>query len=160
VAFQPSTFRITRSATIAASPAAVFAEANDLHRFQNWSPWAKLDPNAKLNYEGPAAGMGAAFSWAGNSDIGEGKMTIIDSQPGQLVRCKLEFYKPMAGVAASEFTFKPEGQGTVVTWSMSGQNNFLARAVCMFMNMDKMIGGQFEQGLASLKTIAEGTAKK
>lgn len=153
--FQAPTYNVTRSATIAAAPSDVFAEVNDLHRFQNWSPWAKLDPNCKITYEGPATGVGSAFSWVGNSDVGEGKMSIVESRPGELVRTKLEFFKPMAGVAGGEFSFKSDGKGTVVTWTMSGDKNYLSKLMCMFMNMDKMIGGQFEQGLASLKTIAE-----
>ena len=159
VAIQPSTFRISRSATMAAPAAAIFPHVNELKKWQPWSPWMKLDPNAKSTFEGPAAGLGAAMTWAGNNEVGEGKMTIIESKSNELVRFRLEFYKPMAGTSEAEFTFKPAGNQTTVTWRMSGTNNFIGRAMCMVMNMDKIVGGQFEQGLASIKAIVETPAK-
>lgn len=159
VAVQPNDFRVTRSAAIAAPAPAIFPHVNELKKWDAWSPWMKLDPNAKSTFEGPPAGKGAAMSWAGNNDVGEGKMTITESRPNELVRFHLEFYKPMAGTSDAEFTFKPEGNQTTVTWTMTGKNNFIAKAMCLVMNMDKMVGGQFEQGLAAMKTIAEGTAK-
>jgi uncharacterized protein YndB with AHSA1/START domain len=159
VALQPSDFRITRSATVAAPPAAVFEHVNDFHKWEAWSPWAKLDPNAKAIFEGAPAGKGAVFKWAGNSEVGEGTMTVTESQPGELVRINLEFVKPMPGTSTAEFTFKPQGDQTAVTWSMYGQNNFLSRAICLVMNQDKLVGGYFEKGLASLKAVAEGTRK-
>ena len=160
VAMQPSEFRVTRSASVATGPAEVFPHVNELRKWDAWSPWTKLDPNAKNSFEGPAAGTGAAMTWAGNNEVGEGRMTITESRPNELVRFRLEFYKPMAGTSDAEFTFKPQGNQTEVTWTMTGKNNFIAKAMCMVMNMDKMIGGQFEQGLASLKSIAEGPTKK
>lgn len=160
VAFQPANFRVVRSATIAAPPAAVFAEVNDFHRWNAWSPWAKLDPAMKQTHEGAPAGTGAIYSWAGNSEVGEGRMTITESRPGELIRIKLDFIKPFAATNPTEFTFKPEGNQTAVTWTMTGEKNYISKAVCMFMNMDKMVGGDFEKGLASLKTITEGSAKK
>lgn len=159
VALQPSEFRVTRSATMAAPPAAVFAQVNDLQKWQAWSPWAKLDPAAKNTFEGPAAGKGAAYRWAGNDQVGEGKMTITESRADELVRFHLEFFKPMAGTSDAEFTFKPEGQQTTVTWTMTGKNNFIGKAMCLFMDMDKMIGGSFEQGLAAIKSIVETAPK-
>lgn len=159
VALQPSDFRVTRSATIAAPPEAVFSQVNDLHRWEAWSPWAKLDPAAKSTYEGPAAGVGAAFSWAGNRQVGEGRMTITESRPNDLIRMNLEFMKPFKATNITEFTFKPEGNRTVVAWTMSGKNNFLSKAIGLFMDCDKMVGGQFEKGLAQMKSIAEGTTK-
>ena len=159
VAFQPSDYRVSRSASIAAPPAAVFPHVNELKKWEPWSPWMKLDPNARSTFEGPPAGKGAAMSWAGNNQVGEGKMTITESKPNELVQFHLEFYKPMAGTSEAEFTFKPEGNQTVVTWSMTGKNNFIAKAMCLFMNMDKMVGGEFDKGLASLKSIA-GSAPK
>jgi uncharacterized protein YndB with AHSA1/START domain len=155
VAVQPSDFRIERSASIAAPPQAVFAQVNDFQKWRAWSPWEKLDPALKRTYEGPAAGAGAQYAWVGNKDVGEGRMTILESRPGELVRIRLEFFKPFAATNTAEFSFKPSGGGTEVTWSMAGQNNFVARAVCMFVNMDRMVGGQFEQGLAQIKAIAE-----
>jgi len=155
VATRPSEYRVTRSITIAAPPATVFPHVNELKKWEPWSPWMKLDPNAKSTFEGPAAGQGAAMSWAGNNQVGEGKMTITESKPNERVQFHLEFYKPMAGTSEAEFTFKPESNQTVVTWSMNGKNNFIGKAMCMFMNMDKMVGGQFEKGLADLKARAE-----
>ncbi len=159
VAMQPSTFRISRSATMAAPAAAVFPHVNELKKWQPWSPWMKLDPNAKSTFEGPEGGKGAAMTWAGNNEVGEGKMTIIESKPNELVRFRLEFYKPMAGVSEAEFTFKPEGEQTTVTWAMSGTNDFIGRAMCLIMDMDKMVGGQFENGLASIKALVDTPAK-
>ena len=160
VALQPANFRVTRSATIAAPPEAVFPHVNELKKWEAWSPWAKLDPNAKNSFEGPAAGKGAAMSWAGNNDVGEGRMTITESRPTELVHFHLEFFQPMAGTSEAEFTFKLEGNQTAVTWTMTGRNNFIAKAMCLFMNMDTMVGGQFEKGLAQMKSLAEAPAKQ
>ena len=143
-----------------APASAVFVQVNELKKWEAWSPWAKLDPAMKQKYEGPAAGVGAVSSWAGNNQVGEGRMTITESRTNELVRFNLEFFKPMAGTSTSEFSFKPEGNQTSVTWSMSGQNNFIGKAMCLFMNMDKMMGGQFETGLASMKSIVEAPPKK
>ncbi len=159
VAMQPSDFRISRSATMAAPAAAIFPHINELKKWQPWSPWMKLDPNAKSTFEGPVGGKGAVMTWAGNNEVGEGKMTIIESKPNELVRFQLEFYKPMAGVSEAEFTFKPEGEQTTVTWAMSGTNDFIGRAMCLIMDMDKMVGGQFENGLASIKAIVDTPSK-
>ncbi len=159
VALQPADFRVARSATFAAAPATVFAQVNDLHKFQDWSPWAKIDPAAKTEFQGPPAGNGASFSWAGNMEVGEGTMTLTESLPSELIRFKLDFRKPMTGTNTAEFAFKAEGDKTVVTWSMSGHNNFLSKAVSLVMNCDKMVGGQFESGLANLKPIVEAAPK-
>lgn len=160
VAMRPADFRVARSTTITAPAEVVFAQVNDLHKWEAWSPWANLDPNAKNSFEGPPAGPGATFAWSGNNQVGEGRMTITESRPHELVRFKLEFVKPMKGTSTAEFTFKPEGNQTVVTWSMFGKNNFIAKAVGMFMNCDKMVGGQFDKGLAQMKSIAEAVAEK
>lgn len=159
VATRPSEFRTVRSAVIPAAPAVVFEQVNDLHKWQAWSPWAKMDPNAKNTFEGPDAGKGAAFKWAGNNKVGEGKMTITESRPDELVRFQLDFLKPFEASNTAEFAFKPEGNQTHVTWSMSGKNNFMFKAVGLFMNCDKMIGDQFEQGLANLATVASAPQK-
>jgi hypothetical protein len=159
VALQPSEFRIERSATIAAPAPVVFAQVNDFHNWQAWSPWAKLDPAVKNSFAGSSAGRGAAFAWAGNSQVGEGRMTITESRPSELVRIKLEFLKPFEATNTAEFTFKPQGERTAVTWSMYGHNNFVGRAVALFVNMDKALGGEFEKGLASMKSVAEASAK-
>ncbi len=160
VATRPADFRVTRSTTIAALPDAVFPHVNELKKWDAWSPWAKLDPNAKNSFDGPPSGKGAAMSWAGNNDVGEGRMTIMESRANELVRFHLEFLKPMAGTSEAEFNFQPAGNQTTVTWTMTGKNSFMAKAVSLFMDCDKMVGGQFEQGLAGLKTVAEGAPTK
>lgn len=160
VALQPAEFRVVRSANMSAAPAVVFAQVNDFHKWEAWSPWEKLDPALKRTYEGPAEGTGAIYRWVGNNQVGEGSMTITESRPSDLIRMKLEFLKPFASTADTEFTFKPEGNQTAVTWSMAGKNNFMAKAMCLFMKMDKMIGGQFEQGLAQMKSLVEAPAAK
>jgi hypothetical protein len=160
VAMQAPEFRVARSTTISAPPPAVFAQVNDFHRWEAWNPWGKIDPAMKQAYEGAAAGTGAVYAWVGNKEVGEGRMTITESRPHDLIRIKLEFFKPFSATNTAEFTFKPEGNQTAVTWSMMGENNFIAKAVHLFMNMDKMIGGQFERGLAQMKAIAEATAKQ
>lgn len=160
VAMQPADYQVTRSTTVATPPDLVFLHVNELKKWAAWNPWEKLDPNMKLTYDGPASGAGASYSWVGNSDVGEGRMTITDSRLNESVKTKLEFFKPMVGVSDAEFTFKPQGNQTEVTWAMTGKNNFIAKAFCMFMDMDKMIGGQFEKGLADLKSMAEGSVKQ
>ena len=156
VAMQPSDFRVERSATMRAPAPAAFAQVNDFQNWRAWSPWEKVDPALKRQYEGPKAGTGAIYAWQGNKDVGEGRMTITDSRPAELVRIKLEFFKPFAATNAAEFSFKPAGpDSTAVTWTMTGQNNFLSKAICMFVNMDKMVGGMFEQGLTQMKTVVE-----
>lgn len=159
VAMQPEDYHISRSATIAAPPAAVFAQVNDFRRWEAWSPWAKLDPAVKNTFSGPEAGKGAVFAWAGNHEVGEGKMTITESRPNELILIQLDFIKPFAGTSTTEFTFKPDGNQTLVTWTMSGKNNFIGKAVSLIMNCDKMLGGQFEKGLASMKAAVEGGSK-
>jgi hypothetical protein len=160
IALQPTDFRVVRTARISAKPAVVFDQINDFHKWEAWSPWAKLDPAAKNSFEGKSAGTGAVFTWSGNSKVGEGRMTIIESRPSDLIRIKLEFMKPFKGTNATEFSFRPEGDQTALTWSMAGQNNFMAKAIGLFMNCDKMVGGQFETGLANLKSVTEAPAHR
>lgn len=160
VGVQPAAFHITRSTTIAAPADVVFAQVNDFHKWDAWSPWAKLDPAMKQTYEGTPTGVGAVYSWVGNQDVGEGRMTITQSRPSELVGIKLEFLKPFAQVNDTEFALKPDGNQTAVTWSMTGTNNFMAKAFGLFMNLDKMVGGDFEKGLAQMKLVAEAAAKK
>lgn len=156
VATRPADFRVTRSTTIPAAPAVVFPYVSDLQKFQTWSPWAKIDPNCKTTFEGPVAGPGAKFSWSGNNEVGEGSMTLIESKPAGQVRYKLAFVKPMEGDCDTDFTLTPDGTGTKVTWTMTGKNNFIAKAVGLFMDCDKMCGDQFEQGFANLKGVVAG----
>jgi uncharacterized protein YndB with AHSA1/START domain len=160
VALQPSEFRVARTATISVPPPAVFAQVNDFHKWEAWNPWGKIDPAMKQTYEGTPDGTGAVYTWSGNNEVGEGRMTITESRPSDLIRIKLEFLKPFAGTSIAEFTFKPEGTQTMVTWSMAGKNNFMAKAFGLFMNMDKMIGGQFDKGLAQMKSVAESASVK
>jgi|SRR5262245_44173959 len=155
VALQPADFRVERSATMRAPATAAYAQVNDFQNWRAWSPWEKIDPALKRSYDGPKAGTGAVYAWQGNKDVGEGRMTITESKPGELVRIKLEFFKPFAATSTAEFSFKPAGDSTAVTWSMSGQNNFLSRAICLFVSMDKMVGGMFEQGLGQMKSVVE-----
>jgi len=155
VATRPSEFSVSRSATFAAPAPAVFAQVNELKKWEAWSPWAKKDPQAKSSYAGPAAGAGASMSWAGNKEVGEGRMTIVESSANALVRFKLEFFKPFAATNSAEFAFKDEGGRTAVTWTMRGHNNFVAKAMCLVFDMDKMVGGDFEAGLAGIKSIVE-----
>jgi uncharacterized protein YndB with AHSA1/START domain len=159
IAMQPSEFRVARTTTIAAPAPVVFAQVNDFHKWEAWNPWGKIDPAMKASHEGPPAGVGAAYAWAGNSQVGEGRMTVTESQPNELVRIRLDFLKPMSGTSTAEFTLRPEGDQTAVVWSMTGHNNFLAKAFCLFVNMDKMIGDQFEKGLAQMKVAAEAAAR-
>jgi Polyketide cyclase / dehydrase and lipid transport len=159
VATRPADFRITRSAAISAPPAVAFAQVNDLHNWQEWSPWAKLDPDAKVTFDGPTAGEGASFHWAGNSQVGEGTMRLVASRPSELVRFKIDFLSPFKATNDAEFTFRPVGDQTEVTWTMSGKNNFMAKAFGLFVDCDKMVGGEFEKGLANMKSVVESANK-
>jgi carbon monoxide dehydrogenase subunit G len=155
VALQSPHFHIERTASISAPPATVFALVNDFHRWDAWSPWAKLDPAMKTTFEGPAIGTGSIYSWAGNEKVGEGRMTLTESRPNESIKIKLEFIKPFASVCDTAFTFKPQGGQTGVTWAMDGEKNYIAKAFCLFMSMDRTVGGDFERGLAKMKSVAE-----
>lgn len=160
IALRPDEFRVTRTAVIPVAAPIVFVQVNNLANWNSWSPWAKLDPNAKYTFEGPISGVGAVLRWAGNNQVGEGAMTIMESRPNELVVFKLEFLKPFQGTNTVEFTFKPEGDQTVVSWTMFGKANFMSKAMGLFMNCEKMCGDQFEQGFANLKTVATAAARK
>ena len=154
-AFQPADFKVSRSTLISAPPAALFAEVNELARWKAWSPYEKLDPAMKRTFTGPAAGPGAVYAWEGNSNAGTGRMTVVESVPAEKVAIRLDFVKPMEATSDATFTFMPEGTQTRVTWTMIGHNGYLGKLFCLFLNMDKMVGGQFEEGLATLKQQAE-----
>lgn len=156
---QPEDFKVTRSATMKASPQVVFDQVNNYRKWDAWSPWSKLDPNSKVTFTGPESGVGATFAWVGNSEVGEGRQTIVESRSPELIRIKLEFFKPMEAINDTEFTFKPEGEGTLVTWTMSGKNNFIGKAISLVMDCDKMVGGYFETGLTNMKGIVEAVPK-
>ena len=141
VANHPADYRIERSATIAAPASMIFPLVNNLQNWEKWSPWAKLDPEQKMTFKGPKEGTGAFMGWDGNNQVGQGSMTIAESRPNELVRFNMEFIKPVAGNSTAEFTFKPEGDKTLVTWAMYGTNDFIGKAVSLIMNCDKMVGG-------------------
>ena len=155
IATRPPTFHVERSVAVAAPPEAVFAPVNDFHSWPAWSPWEKLDPQMKKTFDGAPAGVGAGYSWIGNNKVGEGRMTIEKSEKPSLIAIKLEFLKPFASTNTVTFTFAPEGQGTRATWAMDGSNNFVGKAFGLFMSMDKMMGSDFDRGLAALKAVAE-----
>ena len=157
---KPDAFRVTRSATIAAPADAVFAHLVDFHRWNAWSPWAKRDPAAKNSFDGPDSGVGSSFAWAGNSKVGAGKMTIEECIRDESLRIRLEFERPMQAVNRASFELKPEGEATRVTWSMAGKNNFYAKLFSLVVDMDKMIGKDFEEGLGNLKALAEAAGNK
>jgi uncharacterized protein YndB with AHSA1/START domain len=160
VAMRPSDFRVTRSAAITAPPEQVFPQVNELRNWEAWNPWGEMDPNCKMTYDGPAAGVGATYAWAGNNKVGQGRNTITESKPNQLVRFRLEFEKPMKATNTAEFTFQPDGDQTIVTWTMSGKNNFVGKAFGLVIDCDKMIGSQFENGLAQMKSLVEAASRK
>jgi hypothetical protein len=160
IATRPAEFKISRSANIGAPADVVFAQVNDFHNWDGWSPWAKLDPAMKTKFEGAQSGTGAMYSWTGNDKVGEGKMTITDSKPTEKVAIKLEFIKPFAATNTATFDIKAAGDKSDVTWSMEGHNNFMAKAFSLFMNMDQLIGKDFEKGLAQMKTVAETESQK
>ncbi len=168
-ATRPDTYRVERSQRIDAPAEVVFAQLDNFKSWAAWSPWEKRDPAVKRSFEGPASGVGAAYGWEGNKEVGQGKMTITESKPPRggstetaHVSIRLEFIKPFASVASSEFIVKPEADdhAAAVSWVMEGRNNLMGKAFGVFMNMDKMIGGDFESGLSNLKTVAEAESAK
>ena len=144
VVTRPADFRLSRSATVSAPPETPFAEVNDFHRWEGWSPWARMDPAMKTTYSGPSQGTGASYAWVGNSKVGEGRMTILESHPASVVKIKLEFLKPFHANNLAEFTFQPQGNQTDVTWSMTGTRNFMMKTMSLVFNMEKVIGAQFD----------------
>lgn len=170
VYLQPNRFVVRRAAVIDAPPREIFAAINDLRNWESWLPWANLDPNAEIHYEGPSAGPGATFEWSGDNSVGAGRMTILDSQPGERVHLKLDLRKPFAATSEVTFFLAPDGEVTQgrwlartlgfgggaaarkthVVWSMSGDAGLMSRAMNVFVSRDKMIGKQFEKGLQNL----------
>jgi uncharacterized protein YndB with AHSA1/START domain len=159
IALRPSAFRVTRSAVIAAPPERSFELVNDFRAWPTWSPWEKKDPQMKRTLGGPPGGVGASYAWAGDKNVGEGRMTIDRSERPSLVGINLEFIKPFPGVCPTVFTFDPAPGGTKVTWTMDGKYNFITKGMSLVMNMDKMIGNDFEAGLAAIKAESEAAAK-
>jgi hypothetical protein len=157
VATRPAKFSIERSITVAAPPEKAFVHVNDFHKWVGWSPWEALDPTMKKTFEGAPEGVGSIYSWVGNGKVGEGRMTIERSVAPSVVGLKLEFFKPWAATNPTTFSFEPVPQGTKITWAMEGTNNFSAKAFSLVMNMDKLVGRDFERGLEALKKLAEGS---
>ena len=160
IATRASTFRVERTTRIDAPLDVVFALVNDLHAWDRWSPWAHLDPSMKLTYGGPPAGTGATYHWIGNDKVGEGDVRITETRPLQAVVIRLEFIKPMANVNRTDFTLKPDGTGTKVDWVLTGPLDFMGKGMDLFVGMDRMIGQDFDKGLASMRREAEADAKK
>jgi hypothetical protein len=157
VGLQPADFRVERSAVIKAAPADVYGQVNDFQKWQAWSPWAKRDPNAKITFEGPTSGPGAIMRWDGNDEVGRGAMAITEGRPPEALRIRLDFVRPFEGTSEAAFTFAPDPEGTRVTWSLAGAQGFVERLICTIMglDMDTMIGTDYETGLANLKAVAE-----
>jgi uncharacterized protein YndB with AHSA1/START domain len=155
VATQPNSILIVRSQVIAAPPEAVFEHVNNFRQWEAWSPWAKLDPEAKNSFSGPESGPGAVFTWSGNDKVGEGQMEIKDSQPPSQLTIQLDFVRPYEDHSTVIFDFQPVKPGTNVTWTMKGEHNLISKIMCLFMDLDAMVGPDFERGLTSLKTIVE-----
>ncbi len=159
IEFRPNTYHVERSTVVNAPADAIYGHIADLHQWAAWSPWDKLDPAMKKEYSGDAGAVGSSYHWAGNDKVGEGRMTVAKVEPGKGVDFDLEFIKPFAGKCKTGFALASAGAGTKVTWSMDGSNNFMAKAMELFGgDMDKMIGPDFEHGLAGMKTVVEAAA--
>jgi uncharacterized protein YndB with AHSA1/START domain len=154
-ATKPDTFRIQRTASIKAPPEKIFALINDFHNWGSWSPWEKLDPAMTKTHSGSANGKGAVYEWEGNKQVGKGRMEIMEASPPARVSIKLDFYKPFEAHNTAEFTLEPQGNSTNVTWVMNGQQPFMFKVMTLFFSMDKMVGKDFETGLANLKNLTE-----
>jgi uncharacterized protein YndB with AHSA1/START domain len=154
-ATRPDTFRVERSASIKAPPEKIFPLINDLHGMQTWSAWEKVDPGMKRAHSGASSGRGAVYEWDGNKDIGQGRMEITESSPPSLVTIRMDFIKPFAARNTVEFTLKPDGDSTRVTQAIFGPSPYISKLMGLVFNMDKMIGGKFEESLAALKTVVE-----
>ncbi|MBL8642370.1 MAG: SRPBCC family protein [Rhodospirillaceae bacterium] len=157
-ATRPDTFKVERSATMNAPPEVVFALINDFKTWTAWSAYETKDPNMKRTYGGAETGVGATYAWDGNSDIGAGSMVIAESVPATRIKIDMHFTRPMDARNDAVFVLTPDGNGTKVNWSMSGESAFMFKLMSLFFNMDKMIGADFETGLAAMKAVAEKTA--
>ena len=158
IATRPATFEVKRTATIAAPAEVVYAQINDLHRWNAWNPFEKGDPSIKLTYLGAQSGVGAAYHYV-SEQTGEGRMTVTEVTPNRRVAVRAEFIRPFAATNHIEFTLDPAPTGVAITWAMRGNNNFIGKAIGLFVSVDKMVGTQFEKGLAELKQVAERAAK-
>jgi uncharacterized protein YndB with AHSA1/START domain len=154
-ATRPDTFRIERSTSIQAQPEKVFAVLNDFHRWPEWSPWEKMDPAMKRTHSGPPSGKGAVYAWEGNDKVGKGRMEIIESNPATLLVIKLDFLEPWEAHNMAQYTLDRRNGATHITWAMFGPQPYMAKVMSVFLSMDKMVGKDFETGLANLKAVAE-----
>jgi uncharacterized protein YndB with AHSA1/START domain len=154
-ATRPDVFRMERTVAIKAPAEKIFPFINDFHRWAAWSPWEKMDPALKRTFNGPPAGKGTQYAWEGNSKVGSGSMEITESSPSGKIVVKLDFLKPFEAHNTAEFTLVPGGDSTTVTWAMYGPVPYMAKIIHVFFSMDRMVGGQFEEGLANLKAAAE-----
>ena len=156
---KPATFSIRRSAVMQAPAEAVFPLINNFHQWAKWSPWENKDPAMKRDYSGAESGNGAVYAWDGNKNVGSGRMEILDASPPSKITIKLDFFKPFEGHNTAEFTMLPQGGanngGTTVTWTMHGPASFMSKVMQVFMNLDNMIGKDFEAGLSNLKKLTE-----
>jgi len=157
-ATKPDTFRVVRTTTVDAPPETIYPLINDFHQWNAWSPFEQLDPAMVRTHSGAAFGEGAIYEWEGNRDAGSGRMEITDSTPDRSVTIQLDFTKPFEAHNTAEFTLEPRGDSTIVTWAMHGPNLYIGKLMSVFVSMDRMIGTEFETGLANLKTIGEGNA--
>lgn len=154
-AARPDRFEVKRTATIKAKPEKLSAMVEDFHQWGLWSPWEKIDPNMTRTYGGPDKGVGATYAWVGDNKVGTGNMKITEVTPGCEVAFDLHFVKPFKADNLGRFTFTPEGDATLVTWTMEGASPFMAKVMGLFFDMDTMVGRDFEKGLASMKAEAE-----
>ncbi|MCX6857131.1 MAG: SRPBCC family protein [Verrucomicrobia bacterium] len=154
IAARPADYTIIRSATIAAAPESIFTHVNDFQRWKAWSPWAKMDPNQKITQEGAPSGKGAIQRWEGNAEVGKGSQEITESVTNERIRMHLIFLEPFVGESDAEFTFQPAGTGTLVTWKLTGKDDFVGKIFSFLLNVEKMVGTQFDEGLANLAKIA------
>jgi uncharacterized protein YndB with AHSA1/START domain len=154
-ATKPDTFRVTRAASIKAPPEKIFPLINDFQQWSAWSPYEHKDPAMKRTFSGAQSGKGAVYAWEGDSQIGQGRMEIADTTPPSKIVLNLDFVKPMEAHNIVVFTMVPKGDVTDVTWDMNGPTPYIGKIVHVFLNMDKMVGTDFEAGLANLKAVAE-----
>ena len=154
-ATKPDTFSVQRATTVKATPEKIFSLINDFHQWGSWSPYENKDPAMKRSYSGAESGKGAVYAWDGNNNVGSGRMEILESTTPSKIVIKLDFFKPFEGHNTAEFTMLPQGDGTHVTWLMHGPAPFMNKLMQVFMNLDKMIGKDFEAGLVNLKTVTE-----
>lgn len=154
-ASKPDTFRVARTISIKAPPEKIYAMIEDFHKWGSWSPYEKKDPAMTRTYSGPESGLGSVYAWSGNSDIGQGRMEIVEATPSSKIAIKLDFMKPFEAHNVASFILEPKGEMTELTWAMDGPSPLISKVMGIFFNMDKMIGNDFEAGLANLKTLAE-----